>query len=383
MTTEEIGKLANFKTCFSKKTQFVHLNNAGLAPVSSVSVATAQIWLERFHEEGMHCNDAYMAAAETARAELAELAGAKPGQVAFFQSTAGAISQVAFGRSLNPGDEVLTWDQEYASNLYPWREACLRSNAKLVLAKSENNLSTPLDNLLAHVTERTRVIAVSWVQFQTGSVTDLQKLVQFAKPRNIWTVVDVIQGFGILPFHFENLGLDAICGGSHKWLVSPVGVGFLILRDELIPVLKPLTIGSSTYGNCDDPADLHCLPKRDALRFESGSKQVLEITALGASAKLVRETGVDVIRSEASRIANQLRQGLESLGFTLHSPRDAAPSFINFSHRRISNLKIVTDQLSKFRISHALRGPGVRLSTHAFNESSDVEITLKALSSLS
>jgi len=374
--------LQNFRAGFAQgASTLVHLNNAGLAPSSRVGGDQVRYWMQRFESEGMHCNDDYMAAIEKARGQLALLAGAKPHQIAFFQSTAGAISQVAFGMSLNASDEVLVWDQEYASNLYPWKVACDRSGAKLVRATSEADGSTPIENLLAKVTARTKVIAVSWIQFQTGAEMDVKKLAEFAKPRGIFTLIDIIQGFGIMPFDFTELGIDAACGGSHKWLVSPVGVGFLMLRSERLPQIKPINIGAMTYGTCDDPSDLSCPPKTDSTKFEAGSKQVLEITALGANCQWLSACGVETLRDEAFRLAEKLRQALLDLGWNLHQPQVGNRAFVNFSHKKNSPQQ-VAHVLKKNRISYALRGPGIRLSPHAFNVDADIERAIEALAAV-
>ena len=71
-----------------------------------------------------------------------------------------------------------------------------------------------------------------WVQYQTGAIVDLDQLTSFAREREILTFADGIQGIGQLPFDFEKSGLDFIVGGSHKWMTSPLGVGFLAARKE-------------------------------------------------------------------------------------------------------------------------------------------------------
>jgi selenocysteine lyase/cysteine desulfurase len=71
-----------------------------------------------------------------------------------------------------------------------------------------------------------------------------------------------MQTLGIFNLSFKNLRLDGLVCGSHKWLNAPVGVAFLILKKELISKVKPLSIGSGTYGTCDDPSDFACEPKQ-------------------------------------------------------------------------------------------------------------------------
>jgi selenocysteine lyase/cysteine desulfurase len=381
--------IENFRSQFyrsDKTPPLTHLNNAGLAPIPLVSRLIVEHWIRRFHEEGVHCNDDYMLAIENARSELAKFLGSRPSEIAFFQSTAGGISQFALGMDLKPGDEVVTWEQEYPSNLYPWKAACDRASARLVVVPSAANFETAIESLLQAVTENTRVIGISWIQYQTGAATDLERLSTFARARGIFTVVDIIQGAGQLPFDFAKSGLDAVCGGSHKWLCAPVGVGYLCLREELAMKLKPLMIGALTYGTCEDKADLCTSPKRDALRFEAGSKQVLEILALGESVKLLRETGLENIHAENTRLARLLAEGLNERGYAINAPHDTplAPrnGFVNFSASPNAPLRSQNEIETAFlknKIAFARRGPGVRLSPHAFNHDDDIRRALAVL----
>lgn len=357
----------------------IHMNNAGLAPVSSRAARKVQYWAQRFYEEGFYTDADYVKDVQHSRESLARLIRCDADEIAFFQSTAGGVSQIAFGFDLKEGDEVILWDQEYSSNLYPWQEACRRRKARLVSVPSLADLSTPVERVLSFCTEKTRILAISWVQFQTGARTDIQALVQECQKRNIFVFVDIIQGLGIHEFDFKSWGVDAAAGGSHKWLTSPVGVGYLALKKEHLPRFQPLMIGSATYGTCDDPAVLECVAKNDVSRFEAGSKQVLEITALGASCDLIHEVGVREIEKEVLRLAKKLRTGLEGLGCQLHSPYSMdqlITPMVNFSVPKMENLK---ENLRQHPINFALRGPGLRLSPHAFNTDEDIERTLECV----
>src|SRR5690606_12642038 len=127
---------------------------------------------------------------------------------------------------------------------------------------------------------------VSWVQFRNGAITDLQALTSLARAKGILTCADIIQGAGLLPFDFAASGLDAACGGSHKWMASAHGAGFMILREELQERFLPLMVGAMTYGDPDRPVDPNAKPHRGPLRFEPGGKAFVEIIALGAAARL-------------------------------------------------------------------------------------------------
>jgi selenocysteine lyase/cysteine desulfurase len=364
--------LKNFKAQYGHDQKRIHLNNAGMAPISKAARDKIFYWGERFYQEGFFTDKDYMSDVQHTRESLSKLIGCQSEEVAFFQSTAGAIGQICFHFPLKSGDEVVIWDQEYASNFYPWQEACKRSGAKLVIIESEKNLSTPFLKIAAGITPRTKIVAISWVQFLTGAKTDLLELSKITREKNIFLFVDVMQGLGLHPFKMKEWGIDAIAGGSHKWLTSPVGVGFLALDNKYIESIEPHNIGAYTFGNCDDPTNLYCSPKKDALKFEAGSKQVLEITALGASVDLILKTSVLEIEKEVVRLSTKLYNGLLSLGYDAHYNQS---SIVNF----IPHLQSV-EKLTAISCNFALRGPGIRLSPHAFNTDEEIEKVLTVLS---
>lgn len=363
--------LKNFKSQYYHDHNRLHFNNAGLAPISKAARDKIFLWGNRFFQEGFYTDQDYMSDVSHTRKSLSKIIGCKSEEIAFFQSTAGAISQLCFHFPLSLGDEVITWDQEYASNLYPWQEACKRSGAKLVIVESEKDLSTPFFKIASALTSRTKIVAISWVQFLTGAKTDLLELSKITKEKNIFLFVDVMQGLGLHPFNMKEWGVDAIAGGSHKWLTSPVGAGFLALDTKYIGRIEPHNVGAYTFGTCDDPTDLYCLAKKDALKFEAGSKQVLEITALGASVDLILETTVAEIEKEVIRLSTKLYEGLLSLGYVTYYNKS---SIVNFIPRQGSAEKLMT-----IPCNFALRGPGIRLSPHAFNTDEEIERIFIAL----
>lgn len=128
-----IGK---FKDSFYQGSERIHLNNGGLAPISKQARDKVLYWGNRFYEEGFYTDLDYMNDVLHSRQSLAKLIGCDHTEIAFFQSTAGGVSQLAMQFPLNAGDEVIMWAEEYGSHLYPWQEACKRKNANLVLVQT-------------------------------------------------------------------------------------------------------------------------------------------------------------------------------------------------------------------------------------------------------
>lgn len=369
--------IAHFKNQFYQGTERIHLNNCGLSPISAPARDRISYWGNRFYEEGFYTDQDYVNDIKNSRQRLSKLIGCENSEIAFFQSTAGAVSQLAMQFPLSSGDEVIMWAEEYGSHLYPWQEACKRKGAELILVPSGENLSTPFERLVDKISPRTKIIAVSWVQFLTGAKTNLEALGKITKEKGIFLFVDAIQGLGLHPFDMKKFNVDACAGGCHKWLFSPIGVGFLALNQKHMMKIKPHNVGVYTFGTCDDPTSTECIPKLDALKFEAGSKQVLEITALGASVDLILQTTVEVIEKETLRLASLLRHGLEKKNYKIHSPYDSdnhTSAMVNFTpkDKTIEALKLIP-------CNFVMRGPGLRLSPAAFMTDAMIERVLEVL----
>lgn len=380
--------MEEFKRAFHHPREVLLFNNAGVGQIPLSARQVIGDWSTRFCEEGDRAFFAAYAGVDELRSRLARFLGGEREGTLFFSNTASAISQVAFGLDLEPGDEIVVWDQEYPSNFYPWKLAAERSGAKLIVARSQANLATPVDSLISHVTERTKVIATSWVQYRSGAITDLKRLTEFARMRDIFTCADIIQGAGVLPFDFKASGLDAACGGSHKWLVSPSGVGYLMLQPHHLNRLSPLAVGAMSYGNWDDLSNLMATLKDNSDRYEPGAKNLLELLAFNESMRLFMSVGITAIANEARRLAVRLAEGLMALEYQVNSPHGEPllesfqGAIVNFSptpRSPLKNIEGIESRLQKKQVSYGKRPPGIRLSPHAFTLDEHVDRVLSLL----
>lgn len=366
--------ITEFKSHFYQGNDFVHLNNSGQGLIPDVYRDSLKKWSDRFYSEGAHCAPEGWNITEVTRSKLAKFIGAERVEVSFFPTTSSAISQAAFGVPLLKDDEVLTWDQEYPSNFYPWREACDKNGAKLIQVSSDN-MQTPAEKILSKVTTKTKAIAISWVQYQTGSVTDLEMLSKELKGKNIWLVADIIQGVGVKPFDFHKCGFDIVCSGSHKFMCAGYGAGFMAVKKDRLHEIAPLEYGAITFGTPDTEKSFSIKPKSDSIKFEPGSKNMMEVIALGETLDLFEKVGIEAIYNEASRLGKKLTKGLQDLSIPINSEEG---HIINFSD--LKNRDQIAEKFLKTKLSFAKRAAGIRLSFHAYNSDGDVEKVLSLLS---
>lgn len=362
--------LHSFKEQFNQKSPYIHFNNSGQAPIPLVYKNKMHEWLDKFYSEAAWAAVDGWNQVENSRATLAQFIGAETSEVSFFQTTASALSQAAFSIPLKAGDEILTWDQEYPSNFYPWKVAAERVGAQVIQLTS-NTSETPVETILNAITANTKIIAISWIQFGCGAETDMLKLSRALNGQSIWLVADVIQGLGVHPFNFKTSGFDIICGGSHKWLCSGYGVGFMVTKKEKLESLNPIEYGAMTFGTPDTPKSFSIKPKTSAVKFEPGSKSMLEIIAMTETLKLLDALGMQEISDEAQRLTHKLRTGVNELGYKIQSPHSGC--ILNFTAAHDEKIKNVIQVLNQNKVSHAVRAGGIRLSLHAFNYDAEVE----------
>lgn len=373
MTTNDLQR---FKEEFSDR-EGLQFSCAGLSPMSrSAAMEISRVTTVLQTVGGLADAELVPIIAHT-RAAIGRLIDAPPEQVAFTPNCATALSAIALGFPLRAGDSVVTIDQEYASNFYPWQVACQRSGAKLVSVRSENGrVST--DAVIDAIKAGTKLVGVSWVQFQTGSILDLRRLGDHCRSVGAYLVVDGIQGIGQLPISFRQLPVDALVGASHKWVCGPLGQGYFAIRPELMEKVAPQAVGSMTFNRGGTYADPEAPIEKTARRFEPGGYNFLSLAGLRVAAELLTDTGLENIAAEISSLTGLLREGLAARDIRLATPRDQAGGITSFELPVEWEARLIV-RCREERIAIAKRGPFIRTAIHAFSSPSEVERFLTVL----
>jgi cysteine desulfurase / selenocysteine lyase len=381
MANENRTLIQQFRENLNLKEEKIYLDNASVAPLS----IPAQKAINAFtHSQGVEAFDAieeFIESYENARASFAKITGAQPDDTAMMQTCAAAISQVAFGLELKEGEEIILLDQEYPSNAYPWYAAAKEARAKVISISSTEDFEIPYEKILKEIGPRTRVLAISWVQFRTGAVADLKLLADAVHAQDGWLVVDVIQGLGVLPFDLKKFGVDAVCGGTHKWLCGPIGHGFLALAPKKALELKPLLYGTFTYGFPDDLVDPKRAPHPNARRFEPGSPPLAGALGGAASIEMLLGLGIENIYRHTNALADQLAQGLRERDFkvfrTLKTKELRSP-IVTFEIKEEKREKTIK-ALEQAKVSYTARFDLIRLAPHGYNSSEEIQNVLEFL----
>jgi selenocysteine lyase/cysteine desulfurase/predicted GNAT family N-acyltransferase len=364
---------------FPSAQKCVHLNHAGTSPTSEAAADAVNVVLTELQsEDSFTAYKNHLKRQETLRSGLSRMLAVAPETLAFTRNTSHSITVLAQAIPFKARENVVVPQTEYPANVYPWQAQAWRGVETRFVPADENSLLHE-DALIAACDERTRVLAVSWVQWGTGQRLDLAKLGAFCRERNILFAVDIIQGFGALRLNLSDLPVDFASAGCHKWLLAPGGVGLLYVRPGLMQTLLPVNIG---WNSVQDPIAWERLHfdelKITADRFEEGTPNILGIAALNASVALLEETGLDAIEERVLALAAYAREGLEKRGLHIIGPTETQSGIVAFRHPTLPN-DAVLQALSDQQIRSAVRCGNVRFSPHAYITEADIDKALAAL----
>lgn len=343
-----------------------YLNHAGVSPwprraqeaVARFAAENVQLGSERYLQ--------WLEVEERLRERLARLIGAgSPRDIALAKNTSEALSVIACGLPWQAGDNIVGVAQEFPSNRMPWES--LAERGVTFRALDIHASETPELDLESLCDERTRLVAVSWIQYARGRRLDLAQLGAFCRNRGILLCVDAIQGLGALPFDLSETQADFVVADGHKWMLGPEGLALLYVRPALYGQLRLQQFGWHMVQHRGDFERIDWAPASDARRFECGSPNLLGAHALEASLSLLEEVGIARVRDELEARVCHLIERIDRAGLELLSPRDPElrAGIVTFRAPGADHAALYR-ALSERRVVCIPRGGGIRFSPHFY-----------------
>ena len=355
------------------------MNHAGVSPWSEPVRSAVVTVAERMATDGLD-HDAYAADVAGAREALARLVGGRPEEIALTRSTSHGISILAFGLDWREGDNVVGARWEYPANLYPWMALEARRGVELRLVQSNGGRITQ-QAVFDLCDARTRVVALSWVQFWNGFRADAASIGAECRRRGIVFALDGIQGLGALRFDAGPLACDFVAAGSGKWLLASPGVGFAWFAPHLIERVHPLSVGTSSVQENTQYFEPRLEWTVTARRFEEAGTSWQNVAALRAAVELINDVGIDDIEERVLALSSRLGEGLADLGYEVIEPwprrRSEASGIVSFRGNR--SQEELLEVLKAAGVTCRAHRDFVRLSPHFYNTEEEVDAVLSAL----
>ncbi len=312
---------------------------------------------------------------ERVRQGYAKLIGAETRQIGVNINTSFGLNLASHGLPLKDGDEVLISDIEFPATIYAWRGAAESRRLKLKYIKSKD-FKFDIDELERSVTDKSRVLSISFVQFFNGFKNDLKRLSDICKRHNMFLVVDGIQGTGAEPINVKEFDIDIFSCGCQKWLLAPFGSSFFYVSDRVKDILTPNNI---TWYSADWKLQFTDLFKYDlpyfdtAEKFQGGYYATMNLLGMEAALGIINELGVEDIQKHNHQLIDKLVENLgngEYYRITSSLKENERSSIFTIT---CDNLKELHRFLFDNKIYAACREGSVRIAVHLFNNESDVD----------
>ena len=368
------------RALFPVTDRLIYFNHAAVSPPPTTTIQAVEAQLRDVHESGSKNFRSWLAVKERARDLLAGLLGARPEQVAFMRNTSDALSTVANGIDWRAGDNIVTFSREFPSNIYPWLRIRDAFGVELRMCEErEGRIDVPeLESLIDH---KTRVVAISHVQYASGFRIDLERLGRFARQHDALFVVDAIQALGVVPTDVEAEFVDVAAGASHKWLLAPEGTGYLYLSDRARERIQPTLVGWISVPDPDDYFNFEQGWNRGTLAWETGTGPAALIHGLNASLELLTDAGVQNIAAHLEGLTDYLCERLKEKNYDVVSSRAPGEKsqIVCIRHRAGMSSMALYAHLQARNIVTAPRADRLRISPHLYNTSHEVDELMKAL----
>ena len=365
------------------KNGLTYLNHAAISPLSSTVKKAIETFIMERHEGPIENFEQGVERAEEAKSAIQRYISADSSeQITFLDNTSNAISAVAGGFPWQDGDEIITNTMEFPSNVQPFR--ILKDRRVKTVYVPHRNYTITAEMIREFITPKTKMVAVSAVQYLSGYKADLKAIGELCKAHNITFVVDGIQALGAQQVDVQKCHIDALASGGHKWLMGPMGQGFLYLSKSLSNKLTPIQTGwlsvkepweLSNFDQDWQPVNQH---------LETGTPNMLGITGLGASLQSKFEIGPEKIQQQILYLTGQLIENLQSRkGVSVITPKGSGNrlGIVTFTVDGVERDEYdeVVSKLKESGITISTREGFFRISPHYYNSEEDIETAINEI----
>jgi len=356
----------------------VYLNAAGQAPMPRVSLEAVQTALEWKRRPQTLTDQSELGLPKRVRTLIASLIGAKPEEIALTTGASTGLIALAYGLRWKRGDEVLTARGEFPLQYTTWKPMEMREGITLKLVGPSARWIAAED-FIAALTPRTRMVSVSMVRFDDGSMLDVPKLAAACRAQGTLLALDVSQCCGAIPLDVRKLGADLICCSGYKWLLGPYGTGFFWGKSNLMESFQPSPFywqgidGLKDYDELiiEDPKAAAGARGWDA----SETASYFNLAGWEASLRFLLDAGVETVAAHNQQLMARLYESLPRGGYEKTSPLEAERRgpYACFAAHTLEQTRETVARLKKEKLIVALREGNIRVSTHLYNTMQDID----------
>ena len=370
-----------------------HLNNAGAAlqPRAVLDAVGQHLELEA-QIGGYEAADAVADRLAAFYPVVARLLHTRPGNIAFATNATDAYARALSAIPWQPGDTVLTTENDYVSNQIALLSLQKRFQIRLLRASEHSDGGVSVSDMEYLIRQhQPKLVAVTHVPTNSGLVQPVEAIGALCRTHGVWYLVDACQSVGQLAVDVERIGCDFLTATFRKFLRGPRGAGFLYVSDRVLQAGLEMLLPDMRSGHWTSPDTYQ--PATDARRFEYWEMAPALILGSKAAAEYALEIGIDWIEDRVRRLADRARRHLEELPgvrvldlsadrcgiVTAHNPDWEQHALMEHLKAQSINTRIST--LYVARIDFPRKGVewALRISPHYYNTEAEIDQLVAAL----
>jgi selenocysteine lyase/cysteine desulfurase len=380
VTTTAISAQTDWRQEWFEIEDATYLNLASQSPMPKGSIRAVQSALDAKKNPYQKADDTFFEVPNRIRASIARLISAKPEEIAITTGATAGVAAVAYSLRWKPGDEVVTAKGEFPLQYATWRPMEERERVTLKVVAPRERFITA-DDLIAAMTPRTRVVSVSMVRYDDGSLLDVRRVADACHKQGALLLLDASQSCGAIPMDVHQLGADFIVSAGYKWLLGPFGTGFFWAKREHLGMMRPGPFYWMAVAGSDNFAALNfedAKPEANAKRWDSpeaASYFNFNLVAMDASVDFVVRVGPELVAAHNRKLIELMFERLPKDRFVIASPLDAARrgTYGCFAARSPEKTAEHYQHLRKENVVVSLREGNIRVSPYLYNTERDID----------
>ena len=386
-------EVLQFRALTKGTVECIHFNNAGSSlPADSVVNTVVDYLLDEAMNGGYETEFNYQAELENTYTLIARLINAETNEVAIVENASLGWGLAFNGIQFERGDEVITSEMEYSTNLLGYLNARNLYGIEIKYIHQDKNGNFPVADLEAAITPKTKLIAITHIASGSGTMLPIVEIGVIAKKHKILYLVDACQTIGQVPIDVKDINCDMLSVTGRKYLRAPRGTGFLFVRKAVQPLLKTFFMDSHTASLV---SETEFEVRDDARRFELYEKNRGLCLGLSKAVELALSIGVDRIWQRVQTLADLLRLELNKIrGVIVHDKGDLKCGIVTFSikgfeaatvkkmlHERSVNVSVSNTASTLLYMNTNHLDSIVRASVHYYNTEEEIAIMCEILRS--
>ncbi|MEM6731360.1 MAG: aminotransferase class V-fold PLP-dependent enzyme [Myxococcota bacterium] len=364
--------MKDVRSLFRIPDDVAYLNHAYMAPELRSVAAAAQWGLDRKAQPWTFTVEDFFEPAERVRRKVATVFGSSTDDIALAASVSYGIETAVINTPLSVGDNIVLLDEQFPSNVYPWREAAQRVGACVRMVPRSDDQT---DAILGQIDDNTAAVSVAAIHWTDGQTIDLVRLREAARAVNALLVLDLTQSLGVMPFDLARIDPDFAVAAGYKWLLCPYATAYLYVAPRHQDG-RPLEHGWITRDGAARFSELVHYREgfaAGARRFDMGERSnFITLPMSEAALDQLLAWGIEPLYAHLSEVNQGIAARAQSLGVTARPLEERAGHYLGLTLRS-GDPNAVAERLKADKIFVSVRGRSIRVTPHMYTTPADID----------